>query len=388
MEPMNIPAPLLQAFYSALSIQESQRIHFPRVLWREIMDRGWAHLSGCDDLAIAMDRRLGRIGFSRLLPDLAAILSIPIRTIFGRPRYMTSGAIGFDGISAADCAALFIFLEQCGFNVDANPMVSDLRPLIAERSHLTPSEFEIFRYPSSQDRSELTLVATPRLESRESVIEKLVRTARGYRIKVMLYDDQPMRVTVRGPRWRKPRPREDVTCEICGMQYEKGDPESAHQHRSYHARIMRVLEPKPNKRMLERIATDRYPQMVTEDSPLWMHREMYQRAYLFKREFHYDFTQWRNPSKRADREPGAVGFLFTDEHGRIDGACAFRKDPDQWCLDFVWIRPAMRRQGLLAARWPQFVEMFGDFWLERPLSDAMKLFVTTHGTKLQQEKSL
>jgi hypothetical protein len=383
---MNIPAPILQSIYDTLSQPERQRIHFPHAQWRAVKEKGWAYLTECDDMALSMDGRLGAMSLTHLLRDLAEPLNIPIQHIFVRPRYPTAGAVGLDAITTADCTAFFIFLEQCGFTVDSQPMANDLRPLIAENSHLSCSEFEIYRYPRTRYRSELTLVAVPRPVPRTEVTEQRMRTARGYRIHAVMYDRQPMRITVRGPRWRAPRPRESVTCEVCGMSYEKGDPECAMQHRSYHARIMRSLEPRPRKEMLERMAIVKQPEMVTQDSPLWMHREMYERAFLFKREFGYDFTQWENPSKRSEREPGAIGFLFASESGRIDGACAFRQDPEQWCMDFVWIRPAMRRQGLLAARWPQFLEMFGDFWIEHPLSDAMKVFVAKHATSGQKAK--
>jgi hypothetical protein len=170
------------------------------------------------------------------------------------------------------------------------------------------------------------------------------------------------------------------------MEYEKGDPEQSLAHRSNHGKVMKILQPKPHADMLARRRTDPAPELVTLNSPLWMHREMYARALLFKREFGYDSTQWTFPASRAQREREAIGFLFTSEAGLIDGACGFRQREGEWCMDWIWIRPAMRRSGLLAARWPELLNRFGDFWMEHPLSPAMTDFVVKHGTPGQKAK--
>jgi hypothetical protein len=62
-------------------------------------------------------------------------------------------------------------------------------------------------------------------------------------------------------------------------------------------------------------------------------------------------------------------------------ACAFYKDDVyEWVLQWVWIRPDRRRHGLLAARWPDFLAEFGDFWIEHLLSEAMLGFVARHAS--------
>lgn len=40
-------------------------------------------------------------------------------------------------------------------------------------------------------------------------------------------------------------------------------------------------------------------------------------------------------------------------------------------------------KNILARRWPLFIERFGDFVIEAPLSDAMRAFVRRHGSDAQ-----
>jgi hypothetical protein len=117
-----------------------------------------------------------------------------------------------------------------------------------------------------------------------------------------------------------------------------------------------------------------------------MHREMYERAVRFKRDFGYDFIQWPYVDKRSDIDSSWVGYLFAAQDGTIDGACGFQQQDDEWVLAWAWIRPERQRSGLLATRWSSFVAQFGDFWIEHPLSDAMQAFFTRHATPGQRIK--
>lgn len=80
-----------------------------------------------------------------------------------------------------------------------------------------------------------------------------------------------------------------------------------------------------------------------------------------------------------------MGYVFADAAGVIDGACACHHDASEWRLQWVWVRPARRRRGLLAARWGAFLIEFGDFWIETPLSRAMKRFVVRHVSRRQRQ---
>jgi hypothetical protein len=44
----------------------------------------------------------------------------------------------------------------------------------------------------------------------------------------------------------------------------------------------------------------------------------------------------------------------------------------------------MRRKGVLSHRWQAFLDRYGDFDIEHPLSDAMEAFVRRNGTPQQR----
>lgn len=50
-------------------------------------------------------------------------------------------------------------------------------------------------------------------------------------------------------------------------------------------------------------------------------------------------------------------------------------------MQWVWIHPYYRREGLLSAAWPMFKERFGCFLVERPFSAAMLGFFASQGLK-------
>jgi hypothetical protein len=144
---------------------------------------------------------------------------------------------------------------------------------------------------------------------------------------------------------------------------------------------MRYLDPQPHPQMLEAREHPGEIELVTSQSPAWKHEEMYIRASAFRREFHYDFVQWG--SRTGDNDPKVHGFLFCDERSAIVGACAFRHRQgttgEHWALQWIWICPRCRRQGLLKQRWPELRRRFGDFLVEAPVSEAMKAFLLSQG---------
>jgi hypothetical protein len=45
----------------------------------------------------------------------------------------------------------------------------------------------------------------------------------------------------------------------------------------------------------------------------------------------------------------------------------------------------MRHAGVLTRRWAEFLQRYGDFEIDTPLSEAMKAFVNKHGTTQQTQ---
>lgn len=121
-----------------------------------------------------------------------------------------------------------------------------------------------------------------------------------------------------------------------------------------------------------------------------MHREVYVRALQFKREFKYDFLQWEGSLKTKNLHLESHAYLFADHtdtcgHGAVVGACAFWYEGEKWRIRWIWVCQSMRRSGVLARRWAEFLERYGDFEIETPLSDAMATFVNKHGTAKQKK---
>jgi hypothetical protein len=280
-------------------------------------------------------------------------------------------------VEVTDVVGFCIFLEQLGFGIDPGLMVDRLYAQIEAKDYLTRAQSDIYGYSVMRHKVKLTLQAAEPLDA--PPIQQEWRGADGHRYQCIVSDDQVTSLTIAGPRWRAPRHIE-MNCLVCGARYTKGDPESALNHRTTHAKALRLLKPRPSKPMRERLHHGLDGERVDVSSPIWMHREVASRALRFKRDFGYDFVQWPSIASRNRLDPRWVGYLFADADGAIDGACAFYCDKGEWRLDWAWVRPERRRHGLLASRWQHFLAEFGDFWIEHPISDQMKAFVAQHGS--------
>jgi hypothetical protein len=373
---MRLPVRLLNHLADALREAPRPGV-FPRRLWQTILTGGWAYCSDVDDLMLAMDRRLVDLD----LRQLAEAADYPTRYMRDRPRFATADWMASPMMAAADVAGFCIFLEQLGFTVDPKPMVDSLYDQVAALPRMTIAQADIYCYAALHQKHRLTLLTQESVDGTPD--QQDWRSPGGYRYQCLTRGGQAAVLTITSPKWRPPR-RSEVDCPQCGARYTRGDPESALHHRSVHAQAMRVLMPRPSKRMREQL--EHRGERVDGNAPLWTHREVASRALHFKREFGYDFVQWPDVITRAKLDQRWVGFLFADADGAIDGACAFYNDAGaEWALQWVWIRPDRRRHGLLAARWPGFLAEFGDFWIEHPLSEAMQGFVARHASAGQLE---
>lgn len=362
-------------------LQPQRSSSFPRAIWTAVLERGWAYHSDLVDLGVALDRRLYDFDFRAL----AEALTLPFRYVFTKPRFISADTLGFEALSVVDVVSLLIFLEKCGFSINCEQMVSDMLPQVRIKSYMTISEIDIFHHTRTRLRVRLALRSTESFMPNVPSKTVVCHTSNGYKIEALVFGEVPISISIQGPKWRKERPRVNVDCPVCGMRYLKGDPEEALNHRSHHARAIRLLQPGPHRMMQDRRVRVQEPEMVSHNSPIWMHREMYERAREFKTEMQFDFTQWDNPIAYSRRDVNAVGFLMTSEAGTIDGACAFRKDAVEWSLDWIWVRPDVRRTGLLRFRWASYLSLFGDFSIEYPISDAMSAFITKYGSAKQKE---
>lgn len=386
--PATLPVDTLEELVSLLKEERPSRVRPPMLSAREqeLLRTGVILITEFEDLVLETEAR-GQYGLSRLIAALADYFAIPIRYVYFKPRYANGESLGFQGLQATDAAALLCALEDVGFCVSPERLVAKLSKPLGRKEILTGSEFSLYFYEKQRHRQKVTLRSDLDI-TQHTWSEERFKGINGYRFKLTLADGKPYRLEITGPKYRNIRPRQEITCGCCGMTYTKGCLESSLVHRREHAKLMRLLEPRPNSRFANRLQRHPLAELVDTGSPFWMHQEVYERALRFKRDFRYDFVQWNGCSSRK-ASPNFHGYLFADhtaQHppGTIVGACAFILRKDQWILSWIWVAPCMRRHGVLSHRWPAFLERYGDFDIEHPLSEAMEAFVRRHGIPQQQ----
>jgi hypothetical protein len=322
--------------------------------------------------------------FSEALCD---VFDLRLRAVMHRPSSHLSDTLLFQGLAAADAAALAIRLNELGFLVDPMSLVELLAPGARDSTIVTEPQCDVLFFEKMRDRARVALKTE---KAPRAAVAQETRSDRGHAI-AFLQDGEAAALTVTGPRYRE-RPRVARTCEMCGQDFYHGDVDSLLAHRKYHQRYLRSHKPRPLPALADRMQGPG-AEVVDHGSPHWLHSEVYERAYWFKREMGYDYIQWElGPADQPPVEE-AVGYVVTTEDapGRIVGACAFRQREDDnglvWTLDWAWIAPAWRRSGVLARHWPQLVARFGDFPLEYPLSAEMEAFIMKHGTPVQRARA-
>ena len=168
----------------------------------------------------------------------------------------------------------------------------------------------------------------------------------------------------------------DDDCRVCGFSYVKELPEERRYHRSFHARMLSVFEPKPNKALAKRHAEFGHYVPVTSQSPTWMNRRLHWISRVLHRENNYDFIMW--PESGCDGQ----GFILTDSDGRALGGCAaqwceWSDAPACWVLQWIWIAPPYRRQGLLRDTWSMLTAKYDGIIPDRPYSpEAARFFLS------------
>jgi hypothetical protein len=374
----------IEYFWEALQTEPRRpRYHWAEQEFREAMKQGWLFYSSIEDMLIAMDSRLDSHRFRVM--KFCEPLGIRFEEVYYRPRAISTGAMSFDALRPEYFVHLLIQLERLGFQVDTARYVDILLPDILPRSRklFSVAELEIFWYKRSRHKQEDVFLYTDQ-SHRYDAEDTSLKLSTGF--KLSLSQDEgakPHLLRIRAPKYRE-RPRIfNVTCPQCGYEWQKGDPESSMLHRKEHKKRMTWLNPKPHPSMVSELTKKGIQaELVTCDSPEWKHTEMYHRALAFKREFHYDFIQWK--SREGDEDPDVHGYLFTTEKGEIVGACTFRNRSDdraikKWGLQWIWLCPRERRKGHLARRWSAFRQQFGDFFVEPPVSEDMQAFLHKHG---------
>lgn len=319
---------------------------------------------------------------------LAEYSEIPFRFMFHKPHRLDDDVMGFKGFTAIDAVGLLITMEELGIRVAPGNLVAALLPEVKAKKLLTDSDYKILTYAVSVGKRRNILRSRLQEDSSLKSVEEF-RDSAGYRFTMTRQNGQALSLQVRGPRFREIK-REFVTCDYCEAQHETNNPSDTRRHRQLHRLAQQLLDPKPNPRLATHLAQGNGNDIVDSKAPIWMQEEVRKRARKFKRDFHYDFTQWPDTGRKPI-STGWHGYLLTaGADGTIAGACAFLDIKGQeagldWSLQWVWIAPKYRRHGILLKHWPVFVERYGDFFIEPPLSEAMQGFISAHGTDKQKE---
>ena len=344
----------------------------------KVAENGYANYSDIEDIMYHSDDRINKLTGVMSLKRWCDIFSVSRRTYYSRPRKQQQSAWGSEGISATDLALLLINFERIGYSVEALPLIIALKGDLNRHPFITDSELQVLWYESTRHKGAPVVLRVDRNEAGEGWKEEKFKTTTGYKAEVIWNDEEkPIRLTVKGPKYRrKPDPIRTV-CHVCGCEWYRGDPESSASHRKEHAWRLKYLDPKPNPRLSGRVQGRHHLCLVTTKSPQWMHNEMHLRALAFQREFKYDFIQWESPKR--DTDPYVRGYMFANPSSVVVGACALRwREHEEhffWGLQWIWISPGYRRKGILTRHWPALRKSYGDFFVEGPVSDEMMSFL-------------
>lgn len=354
---------------------------------RRLLEDGITMNSALGDYLICSERR-GYNAIERLFEDLLDPLEIPKQWIYHSPEFPEDEAFGHQGLTATDAVGLLIELEYLGIQVDPRKLVEELAPQLEKKRFLTGNELSVVLYEHYRRKRQVIL--TSDLEAIESDASTTHHTdANGYQFTMTWTGADAIRLQVQGPEYVEPEPQESVTCDYCHHRYLTNNSAEARIHASEHKWTQQLFDPLPDGQFAERLAANAQAELVDSSSPLWMHEAVLQRARAFRREFSYDRVQWDGSAQRAAPE-GWHGYLFAgDAAGTIAGACGFLVEESgqyggQWSLHWIWLAPKFRRQGILNARWNDFLNLYGDFYIEAPLSEAMQSFVRKHGSDSQK----
>lgn len=356
---------------------------------RELLQAGVAINFDLRDYLISTETRCCS-SIEHLAEQLFGPFAISQQYLFRRPIDPNDEVAGSAGLIAVDIAAFLIGLESLGLQVDPSRLVKHLSPKLKGQSLLTNSEFEVEMYAHYMGKQKVRLQAVR--DPVTTLRESCHTDALGYRYQMLWQGEAVVSLEVLGPHYQPPEVQELVRCEYCGYEYMTNNTAEARIHAEVHGRYQKLYDPAPDQRFADHRAShvSGEGERVDPESPVWMHGEVYERAAEFRREFSYDFVQWPGSwMKPADE--GWEGHLFAlGEEGTVAGACAFMQSaPDKenpgWALQWIWVAPKYRRSGLLEARWPEFLTLYGDFHIEHPISPAMQEFVRKNGTDRQKE---
>jgi hypothetical protein len=365
---------LLNVFWECLNSTERKSKTFDcEKIFKEVLSTNWVYFYQLEDILYLLDNRLYLLSTGDNYNKVFDYFDIHIEYMYGKPKSEENETFSIPAISVENLAMFLILLERIGFYTDATYLVDKLLPSIKTKTKIKKSELDIFWFHKTHYKNySITLSTEKWIELVCFNIE--IKNEKGFKINAKLdKENNPVFLEISAPKFkRKPHPVQ-TSCPDCGVIWFKGDTSSSASHRKIHKRLMNFLNPQPVQLLLNSNINSVGYIVVRADSPKWQHKEMYERAFAFKKEFSYDFIQWEIP--KGDSNPNVFGYLFIDVNNAIIGACSFRLRDFDWGLQWIWICPKERRKKHLSHKWKMFKEKFGNFIVEPPISTEMKAFI-------------
>ena len=124
--------------------------------------------------------------------------------------------------------------------------------------------------------------------------------------------------------------------------------------------------------------------VVSNDSWMTLKRSVQDMGSNLYSELHYDGRPYSADAPNPPRNMTA--FLWVNrtvvrsDRVPVTGGCCFdlkeyRDTGSLWLMQWIWMHPSVRNQGMLTRAWPYFEQRFGRFVVQAPLSETMTAFL-------------
>lgn len=134
----------LEAIWKALSARKrTNNPHEFKKAIELILKQKWMFFSDFENLLYYSDNRLADVcsDIDQLVESLGYkwTLSLPRPSILSRKDFYRNG------MALSDAAALLMFLEGCGFDIDTTILLEAIRPSITRKKILSIAEVDVYR---------------------------------------------------------------------------------------------------------------------------------------------------------------------------------------------------------------------------------------------------
>lgn len=184
--------------------RRSGRADNMRTAHLDILKEGWGLSCDIQDILWETDDRADSLirhndDFDFLLSAYNLHFTSRYRGPFGSVKEVW----GYKAMRASDIAMYVMEIERLGFSVDAEPLVTGLRPSLLRQKHLTNSELSVVWYAKQRHRCEPIIIT---IEGAKPNSSATIITETGYKATALLEDGKPNALRIDAPKCRKGLP--------------------------------------------------------------------------------------------------------------------------------------------------------------------------------------